>query len=228
MNLTIHNAVGKLISISLEDKEAPIIGVIKDFNFKPVRQPIEPLVMKTGFSGGYAVMRTTPVNIQKVIRNLKNQFHHSYGNYPFTYGFINEDLSKMYVTEQRMERLFNAFSILSILISCLGLFGLAAYHAEQRKKEVSIRKVLGATAASIVRLLSKDFLILVILSMFIASPIAWWAMNKWLAHFAYRISINGWVFIFAGGLAILIALMTVSYQSFKAAITNPVKNLKIE
>lgn len=133
--------------------------------------------MKTGFSEGYAVMRIKPTNIGRIIGLLKKDFRSIYGNYPFTYGFINEDLSKLYATEQRMEKLFNVFSILSILISCLGLFGLAVYHAEQREKEVSIRKVLGATASGIVRLLSEEFLILGRIAILIASPIAWWAMG---------------------------------------------------
>ncbi len=228
MGLNVNNAVGKIISISLEDKEAPIIGVVKDFNFKPVQQPIEPLVMKTNFGGGYVVIRTTPANMQKIITLLQQGFHTVYGNYPFTYGFVDAALSKLYITEQRMEKLFNAFSILSIVISCLGLFGLATFAAQQRIKEIGVRKVLGASEAGIVALLSKDFVQLVAVSFVIAFPVAWWAMNKWLQGFAYRIHISWWVFVIAGLGALLIALITVSFQSIKAAIANPVKSLRTE
>jgi len=228
MGLNTKNAIGKIISISLEDKEAPIIGVVKDFNFKPVQEPIEPLVMKTNFGGGYVVMRTTPASIRKVIGTLQKSFHNVYGDYPFSYGFVSDDLSKLYITEQRMEKLFNFFSILSIVISCLGLFGLATFAAQQRIKEIGIRKVLGASEAGIATLLSKDFIQLVLISFVIAFPVAWWAMNKWLQSFAYRINISWWVFAVAGLAALLIALLTVSFQAIKAAIANPVKSLRTE
>jgi ABC-type antimicrobial peptide transport system permease subunit len=228
MKLSLSDAIGKMISISLEDKEAPIIGVVKDFNFKPVYQPIEPLVMKSNFSGGYVVMRTTPANIKRVISTLQASFHNIYGEYPFSYGFVNEDLSKLYVTEQRMGNLFNVFSVLSIVISCLGLFGLATFATQRRIKEIGVRKVLGAGEAGIVALLSKDFIQLVLVSLIIAFPVAWFAMNKWLQGFAYRINISWWVFAIAGITAILIAFITVSFQAIKAAIANPVKSLRTE
>jgi len=228
MGLNVNNAIGKVISISLEDKEAPIIGVVKDFNFKPVQQPIEPLVMKTKFGSGYVVMRTTPANIQKVISTLQKSFHNVYRDYPFSYGFINEDLSKLYVTEQRMGKLFNVFSILSIVISCLGLFGLATFATQRRIKEIGIRKVLGAGEAGIVALLSKDFIKLVAVSLLVAYPVAWWTMNKWLDNFAYRIHIGVWIYVVAGVTALLIALITVGFQAIKAAVANPVKSLRTE
>jgi ABC-type antimicrobial peptide transport system permease subunit len=228
MKLSLSDAIGKMISISLEDKEVPIIGVVKDFNFKPVYQPIEPLVMKSNFSGGYVVMRTTPANIKKVISTLQASFHNVYGEYPFSYGFVNEDLSKLYATEQRMGKLFNVFSVLSIVISCLGLFGLATFATQRRIKEIGVRKVLGAGEAGIVALLSKDFIQLVLISLIIAFPVAWFAMNKWLQGFVYRINISWWVFAIAGITAILIAFITVSFQTIKAAVANPVKSLRTE
>lgn len=228
MKLSLNDAIGKIISISLEDKEVPIIGVVKDFNFKPVYQPIEPLVMKSNFSGGYVVIRTMPENIKKVISKLQTSFHNIYGEYPFSYGFVNEDLSKLYVTEQRMGNLFNVFSVLSIVISCLGLFGLATFSTQRRIKEIGVRKVLGAGEAGIVALLSKDFIQLVLVSLVIAFPVAWFTMNKWLQGFAYRINISWWLFAIAGITAILIAFITVSFQSIKAAIANPVKSLRSE
>lgn len=228
MRLNLHDAIGKMISISLEDKEVPIIGVVKDFNFKPVQQPIEPLVMKTNFGGGYVVMRTTPANIQKVIKTLQKSFKNVYGDYPFTYGFINNDLERLYIIEVRMEKLFNIFSILSIVISCLGLFGLATFATQQRIKEIGIRKVLGASEAGIMALLSKDFIQLVAISFLIAFPVGWWTMNKWLQSFAYRINISWWLFALVGLMAMMLAFFTISFQTIKAAMTNPVKNLRME
>jgi ABC-type antimicrobial peptide transport system permease subunit len=226
MKINPADAVGTIIHIY--DRDAPIIGVVKDFNFKPVQQPIGPLVMRKSFAGGYVVMRTTPANIQKIVTVLQKSFHSIYGDYPFSYGFVNEDLSNLYITEQRMEKLFNVFSILSIVISCLGLFGLATFAAQRRIKEIGVRKVLGATEAGIVALLSKDFIQLVFLSFIIAFPIAWWAMNNWLQKFAYRISISWWMFVVAGILALMIAFVTVSGQAIKAALANPVKSLRTE
>jgi putative ABC transport system permease protein len=226
MKLSLSDAIGKLISI--DDKEAPIIGVVKDFNFKPVQQPIEPLVMKSNFSGGYVVMRTTPAGIKKVIGTLQTSFHDIYGDYPFSYGFVNEDLSKLYITEQRMESLFNVFSVLAIVISCLGLFGLATFTTQRRIKEIGLRKVLGASEAGIVALLSKDFIRLVLISLVIAFPVAWYAMNEWLKGFAYRINISWWVFVFAGMISLSVALITVSFQAIRAAVANPVKSLRTE
>ena len=228
MGLNVNNAIGKMISISLEDKKVPIIGVVKDFNFKPVQQPIGPLIMKTNFAGGYIVMRTTPATVQKVITLLQKSVHSVYGDYPFTYGFVNDDLSRLYIIEQRMERLFNIFSVLSIIISCLGLFGLATFAARQRRKEIGVRKVLGASETGIVGLLTKDFMKLVFISFLIAFPVAWFAMNKWLEGFAYRIDMDWQVFAVTGALALLIALITVSFQAVKAATANPVKSLRTE
>jgi putative ABC transport system permease protein len=228
MKLNANDAIGKKITISLEEKEAPIIGVVKDFNFKPVQQPIEPLVMKSNFAGGYVVMRTAPANIQRVISTLQKSFHNVYSDYPFTYGFVNEDLSKLYITEQRMGKLFNVFSALSIVISCLGLFGLATFATQRRIKEIGVRKILGAGEVGIVALLSKDFIKQVAVSLVIAFPVAWWAMNKWLDNFAYRINIAWWMFVAAGLGALLIALLTVSLQAIKAAVANPVNSLRTE
>ncbi|HKO80985.1 MAG TPA: ABC transporter permease [Chitinophagaceae bacterium] len=226
MKVKIPEALGKVIAVN--GKEAPIIGVVKDFNFKPVQQPIEPLVMRSNFSGGYVVLRTTPANIQRMIRSLQKSFHNVYGNYPFSYGFVNEDISKLYITEQRMGKLFNVFSILSILISCLGLFGLATFATQRRIKEIGIRKVLGAGETGIVAMLSKDFVKLVAISLVVAFPVAWWMMNEWLGNFVYRIAISAWVFVLAGVSALLIALVTVSFQAIRAAIANPVKSLRTE
>jgi putative ABC transport system permease protein len=226
MHIKPEEAIGK--SITFWDEKAPIIGVVKDFNFKPVQQPIGPLIMKSNVSGGYVVMRTTPAKIQKVIASLQKSFHNVYGDYPFSYGFVDDDLSKLYITEQRMGKLFNVFAVLSIIISCLGLFGLATFASQQRIKEIGVRKVLGASEVGIVALLSKDFIQLVVASCFIAFPVAWWAMNQWLQRFVYRIDISWWMFTLAGSVAVLIALITVSFQAIKTALANPVKSLRTE
>src|SRR6185436_13317641 len=139
-----------------------------------------------------------------------------------------QEVQKQYETEITLSKIINSFTIMAILISCLGLFGLAAFSAEQRKKEIGVRKVLGASVPGVVGLLSKDFLKLVGIAILIATPVAWWAMSKWLQGFAYRIEIRWWMFALAGIIAILIALITVSFQAVKAAIANPVKSLRTE
>jgi putative ABC transport system permease protein len=147
---------------------------------------------------------------------------------PFEYAFLDDEVQKQYDTEITLARILNSFTLMAILISCLGLFGLAAFSAEQRNKEIGIRKVLGASISGIVQLLSKDFLKLVLIAMVIATPIAWWAMGKWLQAFTCRINITWWMFAIAGLIAISIALVTVSFQTIKAAIANPVKSLRSE
>ena len=147
---------------------------------------------------------------------------------PFSYNFLDDTFNKQYLDEDRFEKLFFNFSILAIFISCLGLLGLASYSTIQRTKEIGIRKVLGASVSGITSLLSKDFIKLVLIALIMASPVAWFGMHKWLQGFAYRINIGLWVFILAGVLAILIALLTVSFQAIKAAVANPVKSLRSE
>ena len=226
MGMTTATAIGQ--KIAMNDREGTIIGVVKDFNFKPVQQPIEPLVIRNNFAGGYLVMRTSPDNIPHIIEQIKEVFGRIYTDYPFSYGFVNEDLSKLYVTEQRMGKLFTIFSVLSIIIATLGLFGLTTYAVQRRTKEIGIRKVLGASVAGVIVLLSKDFIKLVLIATIIAIPIAWYAMNSWLQDFAYRIELRWWMFALVGLLAVIIALMTVSFQSVKAALVNPVKSLRSE
>ena len=226
MHIKLSDAVGQ--KIIFNDGEGTIIGVVKDFNFKPVQQRVEPLVMKKNFGGGYMVMRTAPGNLQAVITSVRKVFENVYGDYPFSYGFVDEDLQKLYLAEQRMGKLFNVFSVLSVIISCLGLFGLATFTTQRRVKEIGVRKVMGASEAGIVAMLTKDFIRLVVFALVIAFPVAWWAMNKWLDNFFYRINIGWWVFALTGCAALVIAFLTVSYQSIKAAMANPIKSLKTE
>ena len=149
-------------------------------------------------------------------------------DYPFNYTFIDEQYDRLYKSEHRTGTLFNIFAIVAILISCLGLFGLAAYTAQVKTKEIGIRKVLGATVANIMQLLAKDFISLVFISLVIAVPIGWWAMHAWLQDFVFRINISWWIFVLAGFIAILIAMLTVSMHALRAALANPVKSLKEE
>jgi ABC-type antimicrobial peptide transport system permease subunit len=220
------SAIGKMITV--RGQEGSIIGVVKDFNFKPVFQPIEPLVIRHRAQGDYLVIRTAPGTMQKTLASAKACFQEVYGNTPFSYGFVDQDLDHLYSSETRMGSIFNIFSILSIAISCLGLFGLATFSTQRRAKEIGVRKVLGASQAGIVLLLTKEFLQLVALSLLIAFPIAWYAMHRWLREFVYRIDIDAWIFVAAGAAALAVAFLTVGYQTIRTAMANPVNALKSE
>ncbi|MFD0764382.1 ABC transporter permease [Mucilaginibacter lutimaris] len=226
MGFTTETAVGQ--KISSKGHEGIIIGVVKDFNFKPVQQPIEPLIMKHTNNGGYLVLRSRPENVETLLPKLRSIFQKVYPNAPFSFGFVDEDLSKLYLAEQRICALFNTFSIISIVISCLGLFGLAAFATQRRVKEIGVRRVLGASVSGITVMLMKDFVRLVALSLLIGFPLAWYAMHHWLNSYAYRIQLSWWIFAGAGLIAIFIAVVTVAYQSVKAALCNPVKSLRID
>jgi predicted lysophospholipase L1 biosynthesis ABC-type transport system permease subunit len=174
------------------------------------------------------LVKTKPDKIPATITTMKALYKKYDAESAFEYGFVDQDLDALYKAQQGAGRIINCFTVLTILLSCLGLFGLAAYTAEQRTKEIGIRKVLGASVATIVSLLSKDFLKPVFLSILIAAPVAWYVMQGWLQDFVYRITIGWWVFIAAGAAALLIALLTVSFQAIKAAVANPVKSLRTD
>jgi ABC-type antimicrobial peptide transport system permease subunit len=168
------------------------------------------------------------VNLERAMAKIETVIKSNNPGYPFNYIFTDDEFNKQFKSEMVIGKLSRVFALLAIIISCLGLFGLATYTAERRTKEIGIRKVLGASVAGITGLLSKDFLRLVLVSAVIAFPLSWWFMHKWLQNYAYRISINWWVFIAAGFLALSIALITISFQSIRAAIANPVKSLRTE
>jgi ABC-type antimicrobial peptide transport system permease subunit len=226
MKMDPATAVGKILTVN--DREAPIIGVVKDFNFKPVHQRIEPLVMLHRNSGDFLVVRTNPATLQSTLSTVQHCFQRVYGNNPFVYGFVDQDLDHLYTAETRMGKLFNVFSVLSIVISCLGLFGLATFATQRRTKEIGVRKVLGAGEGGIVLLLVKEFLRLVVVSLGVAFPVAWYAMNQWLQGFVYKTTISIWTFVATGVLALLIAFLTVSFQTIRAAVANPIKSLRTE
>jgi len=216
---------------SLETKELAqyhIIGVIKDFNFNSLKQEVTPLALFNIEERGSIALRVNTNNIPQLISQIENKWKAMAAGQPFAYSFMDDDFNAAYRSEQRVGKISISFAILAILIACLGLFGLVAYAAEQRTKEIGIRKVLGATVSNIIGMLSKDFLKLVLIASVIAFPIAWLGMNRWLQDFAYRISIGWWIFLVAGLAALAIALMTMSFQAIKAAIANPVKSLRTE
>jgi ABC-type antimicrobial peptide transport system permease subunit len=174
-------------------------------------------------------LRLNPnANVETALRQIEGIIKKDNPSYPFTYQFVDDQFNKMFLNEQLVSELSRIFATLAILISCLGLFGLAAYTAERRTKEIGIRKVLGASIPGITTLLSKDFLQLVGLACIIAFPVAWWMMDSWLQNYKYRIEISWWIFLAAGLTAILIAVITISFQSIKAAIANPVESLRTE
>lgn len=208
-----------------------VAGVMKDFNYNSLHNDVKPFMLfynpaRSDISN--ITVAANSKNYKDMLAKIETLWHKDLPDTPFEYLFLDNEVQKQYETEITLSRIINSFTLMAILISCLGLFGLAAFSAEQRNKEIGIRKVLGASVTGIVQLLSKDFLKLVLIAIVIATPIAWWAMNKWLQAFAYRIHISWWMFAIAGLVAIFIALMAVSFQAIKAAIANPVKSLRTE
>jgi hypothetical protein len=202
-----------------------IIGIVKNFHMQSLHEPIKPLYLFLDTSPGYGFVsvRTAPGKTKAAIASLAKANKKYNPEIPFDYTFADSEFRKQYAAESLVETLAKGFTALTVFISCLGLFGLAAFSTEQRTKEIGIRKVLGASVTNIVTLLSKDFLKLVLVAFLIAIPIAWYAMHQWLQDFAYRVDISWWIFALAGLLALLIALLTVSFQAIKAALANPVK-----
>ena len=205
-----------------------VIGVVKDFNFESLRQNIEPLALLIGGNSGSVTMRLQTNDIASFINNLQSIWTEMAPGQPFSYGFIDERFERMYEAETRIGQIIGVFAFLAIIIACIGLVGLSTFIAQQRTKEIGIRKVLGASSVGLVGLLSKDFVKLVCIALVVAIPISWWVMNSWLNGFAYRIDIGPDIFVMAGLIAILIASMTVGFQSIKAAIANPIESLRNE
>ncbi|AKD58635.1 hypothetical protein SD10_18560 [Spirosoma radiotolerans] len=223
----IDNPVGKEINFSMG--KGRIIGLMKDFHLNSLHQAINPLVVCFGAKyAHYILAKTRAGQTNQAIADLEELTKRFNPNYPFTYHFLDEAYEKLYRSEQQVSSLVNYFGMLAILISCLGLFGLVAFTAEQRTKEIGIRKVLGASVQNIVGLLSADLLRLVLIALVLATPVAWWAIDKWLKTFEYRQELTWWIVALAGLLAVGIALLTVSFQSIKAALMNPVKSLRSE
>lgn len=219
-------AIGKKVRVG--GRTGEVKGIVRDFHFASMKQPIGPLVIFPVTWGNVLLVKLTGNNLPQTLMFLENKWKTFAPHRPFTYTFLNDEYNQMYANENRINQVFTYFSALAVLLACLGLLGLSAYVTAQRTKEIGIRKVLGASTVSITTLLSADFLKLVLVAILIASPLAWYAMTYWLNDFAYRIEIEWWVFVVAGLTAVGIALVTVSTQSIKAALMNPVKSLKSE
>ncbi len=216
-------------SIEFDTKKIQITGVIHDFHLRSLHNKIEPLVLVLKQNrADQMLVRVSPQNISAALVHVGKAFGEVNPAQPFEYTFLDQTFANQYRSDERKSGLFLAFSGIAIFIACLGLFGLATFTTQQRTKEIGVRKILGASIGQIVMLLSKDFLKLVFIAFVIATPVAWYMMNRWLQDFAYRIDISWWVFAIAGLLALLIALVTVSFQAVKAALANPVKSLRSE
>jgi len=220
--------VGK--RLTFWQKKGTIVGVLKDFHFNSLHEPIQPLIirLREHEDWGSALVRTKAGQTKQALAELERLCRELNPKFPFTYRFADEEYQKLYKSEAIVHSLSNCFAFLAIFISCLGLLGLAMFTAEQRTKEFGIRKVLGARVSTLFGLLSREFLLLVLIAFVVASPLAWWAMHVWLQNFAYHIDVQWWVFLLAGGTALLIALLTVSFQALKVAVANPVKSLRTE
>jgi putative ABC transport system permease protein len=205
-----------------------VVGVVKDFNFSSMHDKVGPLIINKGDNRGSMAVRLRGGNIIATFNQIEAKWKSIANGVPFTYTFMDDDFNKLYQSEKQTGQLFISFAVFAIFIACLGLFGLVTYAAEQRMKEIGIRKVLGARVGGIVGLLSTDFIKLVLIASLIAFPLAWWGMSQWLHSFAYRIGISWWIFAVAGVAALLIALVTVSFQTIRAAVANPVKSLRSE
>jgi ABC-type antimicrobial peptide transport system permease subunit len=202
---------------------------VKDFNDRSLRNNLAPLLITTNNTMyRQASIKLATVNMATTLESIKKIWEQTFPNYVYEYKFLDDKVADFYKQENQLSQLYKIFAAIAIFLSCLGLYGLASFMAAQRIKEVGIRKVLGATAANIVYLFSKEFVLLIAIAFAIATPIAWYYMNKWLENYAYRISINWWLFAAGGVASIMIALVTISFQAIKAAIANPVKSLRTE
>jgi putative ABC transport system permease protein len=219
-------AIGQMLGAA---GDHPIVGVVADFHEKSLRDKIQPVIFLNIAQGERNIaVRLGTASLASTLGQIEKRWKAVYSGKPFAYDFLDESIAAMYTQERKTATLISVAMFLTIFISCMGLLGLSMFNAQQRTREIGIRKVLGASVASIVALLSKDFVVLVALALVIASPIAWYFIHQWLQGFAYRISIGWWVFGLAGFGAVSIALLTIGFQSFKVAVANPVKSLRSE
>jgi ABC-type antimicrobial peptide transport system permease subunit len=224
-----EDPIGQIVKDN--DYEFHVVGVIKDFILDSPYARVKPMVIEGAKENWFNVINirlTGSATTEQHLASMKKLYEKHNPAYPFEYHFVDEDYARKFEDTQRIATITTLFTSLTIFISCLGLFGLASYMAEVRIKEIGIRKVLGASVMKITTLLSRDFLILVIISIIIASPIAWYAMDTWLEGYSYRVGIEWWVFAVSGLLCIVISLLTISFQAIKAALANPVKSLRTE
>jgi putative ABC transport system permease protein len=224
-----EDILNKEISIMGGLITCPVVGVLKDFNDRSFRHDLAPLLITTN-STMYrqAAIKLTTTNISSTMQSIQEVWQKTFPDYVYEYRFLDDKIASFYKQENQLAQLYKIFAAIAIFLSCLGLYGLASFMAVQRIKEVGIRKVLGATASSIVYLFSKEFIVLISIAFLIATPLAWYFMNRWLQDYVYRINISWWLFAAGGLAAIIIALATISFQAIKAAIANPVKSLRTE
>jgi putative ABC transport system permease protein len=217
--------------LTMWQTKGTIVGVVKDFHFTSLHDQITPLILRFGENIGYghALVRTDPGKTREAVAGIEKMWRELNPQFPPSFQFSDEEYQKLYQSEQVVSKLCNGFAVLAIFISCLGLLGLTMFTAEQRTKEIGIRKILGASLGSLFGLLSREMLIMVVAAIAIASPLAWIGMNDWfLKEYAYRVDISWWIFPLAGTLAVLIALITVSFQTIKALLVNPASSLRSE
>ena len=209
--------------------KCPVVGVVKDFNDRSFRHDLAPLLIATNATMyRQAGIKLATTNLSSTMQSIRRFWERAFPDAVYEYRFLNDKIGGFYKQEIQLARLYRIFAAIAIFLSCLGLYGLASFMAVQRIKEVGIRKVLGATAANIVYLFSKEFILLIIIAFAFATPIAWYFMHRWLQDYAYRVDISWWLFAAGGIAAIIIALGTISFQAIKAAVANPVKSLRTE
>lgn len=227
---TPEDAIGKIIVVpNFGNWNGKVVGVVNDYHQVSLKKTIEPTIFYyEPYGGEFYSLRVQAANISQTIKHVEAAWTKAFPGNPFSYFFLDDYFNRQYENEKKFGKLFTSFAILAIIIGCLGLFGLSAYTASQRVKEIGIRKVLGASVANITTMLSKDFLKLIIIALVIATPLAWFIMNQWLQDFAYRKEISWWIFGLAGLLALFVAMVTVCFQAIKAALANPVKSLRTE
>jgi ABC-type antimicrobial peptide transport system permease subunit len=224
-----EDILGKEISMWGDRIKCPVVGVLKDFNDRSFRHDLAPLLIATNVTMySQAGVKLETANISSTLQSIQPVFEQTFPNLVYDYKFLDEKIEGFYKQENQLAQLYKIFAAISIFLSCLGLYGLASFMAAQKVKEVGIRKVLGASAASIVYLFSKEFVVLISLAFLIATPIAWFYMHQWLQDYVYRINISWWLFAAGGLVSILIALATVSSQAIRSSMANPVKSLRSE
>ncbi len=224
------NPVGKFIQPDSAKPKFQVVGVVADFNLYSLHKKAEPIVLHLdkALSLSYLLVRVSPKNLTSAMETVKSAWKRIAPKQEFKGSFVSENTERWYRKEQRLSTIFSTAAGIAILLSCMGLFAVALISIEQRTKEIGVRKVLGASISSLVALLSKDFLRLVLVAIVLATPLAWWAMTNWLGDFAYKITMPWWVFALTGGLAVIIAFVTIAFQSVRAALMNPVKSLRSE
>jgi putative ABC transport system permease protein len=216
--------VGRLLNRG--NRSGQVIGLVKDFNYRPLYDPVKPLVIRRG--GGKMLIKFKSDDISGTIAKLTDEWQAQFGGFPFRYSFMDDNFAALYEKESKFSSTIQAFSVLAVLIACLGLLGLSSHATESRKKEIGIRKVNGASTLRLVTLLSKDFSKLILVAFLLAIPVAYYFGNLWLSNFAYRVDVGLSIYLVAGLIALVLAILTVSFHTFRAALSNPVDSLRYE